>query len=363
MGFPTTEPSTRRAPLHLDWEDFNRLSGSEKAELLSTVRRPLDLTLLAQQFDRTQVERVFSLANRLRSGLNQRDFAKRLRTVLADKSCTLYFPQCSTRTFVSFSLAAQSLGMIVEEIRDPEFSAEYKGESEIDTLLALAQLSDLIVAREGTGLLLERFAFEVLKRGLPVRIINGGSGADQHPTQALLELYTLQSYINIDSPAHKRVAFIGDLKRSRTARSLAFLLSIYPQVEQVYVAPNELQIGEDVVAYLNSRSVVTSNTESLDEVISEIDAMYLMRIQDEYGTTSDALRERYSNYYLTPQRIARMKKDACVVHPLPRRDELPPSFDHDPRAAYWTAVSLGKVLRMALILTMFDIQESELMSL
>jgi aspartate carbamoyltransferase catalytic subunit len=340
--------------MRLTWDDFRKLTPKEMVPHLATgPDARIQRLIYAQQFTKPILEQLISLAEFIRT--SDRDQMQYLRRVLSTRSCVLYFPQCSTRTFTSFSLAAQSIGMMVEEIRDPELSAMYKGESEIDTLLTLATLADLVVLRQMDSKLTDFFVYELIKKGLPTRVINGGSGSDQHPTQALLELYTLRSHLDFTSADRAMsIAFVGDLSRSRTARSLSYLLALYPQVKHIFVAPAELQIGKDLLGYLREKSIDYNLTDSLDEILPVADAFYMMRIQDEYSETSEELRERYHHYHLTIEKVRSMKPHACIIHPLPRRAEIPVEVDEDPRAKYWEAVLRGKYIRMALLLYMFD---------
>ncbi|MCA8991798.1 MAG: hypothetical protein KDA88_07455 [Planctomycetaceae bacterium] len=330
---------------------------SQLAPFLRTEDSRIQSLIFAQQFSRDLIERLVRCADQCRSLMLDREGARFLKSRLADKAVALYFPQCSTRTFTSFSFAAQSLGMMVEEIRDTELSAMYKGESELDMLLTLSTLADAVVMRQMDAEVGLTLAYEIRKRGMQTKIINAGSGADQHPTQALLELYTLLSHFREtaaefgDHP--KTVSFVGDLKRSRTARSLCYLLGNYPKIKQVFVAPAELQMESDLLGYLDECEVAYECLESLDDVIGESDAIYMMRIQDEYSATSEELRRRYEQYHLPVEKLNRMKSTACILHPLPRRAEIPIEIDYDSRAKYWDAVRCGKHMRMALLLHMF----------
>jgi aspartate carbamoyltransferase catalytic subunit len=250
--------------------------------------------------------------------------------------------------------------MMCEEIRDPEMSSTYKGESELDTLLTLAELADAVIMRQGDHSLIDRFAFEVARRGLSTRILNGGSGSEQHPTQALLEIYTLISHFDLaNTTGTFTVGIVGDLLRSRTARSLSYLLALYPRIRQIFIAPEELQMGPDLLEYLHETGAAYDLTESMDDALPSLDAIYMMRIQDEYGTTSEETRRRYADYRLTTERVQRLQRDACILHPLPRREELPIEIDADPRARYWEAVNRGKFIRMALLLHMFGQDDPE----
>lgn len=348
----------------LTWSDFKTRSPREKGPYLRDSDGHLQVVVYSQQFDRALLDHLFALADLIRSSKYNEQVRAYVRTLLNTKSCALYFTQPSTRTFTSFSLAAQTVGMISEEIRDPELSSLYKGESEVDTLLTLAELADAIVIRQGDHSFIERFAFEVMNRGYGTRIVNGGSGSEQHPTQALLDLYTLVSHFELRSVegGSFSVAIVGDLKRSRTAHSLSYLLALYPRIKQFFVAPNELQMGEGLIEYLNDNNIEHARTDDLDAVLPDMDAVYMMRMQDEYGTTSEGLRRKYAEYCLTTDRVSKMKPRAGILHPLPRRAELPMEIDFDRRALYWEAVNRGKFIRIALLLHMFGKDNIEMIA-
>jgi aspartate carbamoyltransferase catalytic subunit len=347
-------------PTSLTWPEFEALSPSQKGEYLLLPDGNLQALIFSQQFNRELLDHLITLADLIRSAHYNDQLRRYVRSLLMEKSCALYFTQPSTRTFTSFSLAAQMVGMINEEIRDPEMSSVYKGESEIDTLLTLAELVDCIIMRQGSHSVIERFAYEVITRGLPTRIVNGGSGPEQHPTQALLDVYTLVSHFDLNqTDATFHMAFVGDLQRSRTARSLSYLLALYPHVKHIFIAPDELQMGEDLTAYLDENGITYERTDDFDGVLPDIDAVYMMRMQDEYGTTSEETRKRYDDFRLNTGRVAKMKPTAAILHPLPRRTELPIEIDADPRAMYWEAVNRGKYARIALLLHMFGKDDLE----
>lgn len=348
----------------LAWPDFKAMSPREKGKYLRAPEGNLQVVVYSQQFDRSLLDHLFALAELVRSSKYNEQVRAYVRTLLCTKSCALYFTQPSTRTFTSFSLAAQTVGMICEEIRDPELSSLYKGESEIDTLLTLAELADTIVIRQGDHSFIERFAFEVMVRGYQTRVVNGGSGSEQHPTQALLDLFTLVSHFDINNTQSGSfsVAIVGDLKRSRTAHSLSYLLALYPHIHQFFVAPDELQMERGLIQYLDENNIHHEQTGNLDAVLPDMDAVYMMRMQDEYGTTSEELRRQYGEYCLTTDRVQRMKPKAGILHPLPRRAELPIEVDADPRALYWEAVNRGKFIRIALLLHMYGKDNIEMIN-
>lgn len=336
---------------NLSWSDFKSLRPSQRGKYLESNTNNLTNLIYTQQLNKTLVDELFHITDIIYNNKNNNVFMSEIKNMLSTKACSLYFPQCSTRTFTSFSFAAQSLGMMVEEIRDIELSAMYKGESELDTLLTLSSLSDMLITRQMDPTLTEQIAYEIRSRNLSTKIINGGSGADQHPTQALLELYTILSYLDLQD--NSVVCFVGDLLRARAARSLAYLLALYPNVKQVFIAPDELQIGDDVKSYLDENNIQYQCINSLDDGLKEADAVYVMRIQDEYSMTSEMIRREYEKYHLSLERVKMMKQTSCIIHPLPRRFELPIEIDADHRAKYWEAVQRGKYLRTSLIAYMF----------
>ena len=343
------------------WNEFERLKPTDKIKYLSFDSGTIQSLIYAQQLRREIIERIINIAEVIRTSTSDLAFMKHLSNLLNINTCALYFTQCSTRTFTSFSVAAQSLGMHIEEVRNPEMSSMYKGESELDTLLTLATLCEVIVIRQMDSTLTDRLAYEICSRNLPTRVINGGSGSDQHPTQALLDMYSLfvhSDFLNTEIKDFK-VAIVGDLKRSRTARSLSYLLALYPKIKQYFIAPAELQMADDILEHLNQHSVQYQCSESLDQHLNEVDVFYMMRIQDEYSHTSEELRKAYESFYLSIKKVQLMKESACILHPLPRRLEIPIEIDKDHRAKYWDTVALGKIIRMALLLYMFGYDDPE----
>ncbi|MBX3372242.1 MAG: hypothetical protein KF817_00255 [Phycisphaeraceae bacterium] len=358
-GAPTVRRSDEAMPE--SYEEFRSWSPRQRSGILRGPDGRLRALLYAQQFDRALLEQLVALAERIRSAEPEGAFRAALSRALRGRAAALYFQQPSTRTFVSFSLAAQGIGMVTEEIRSPERASLVKGETTLDTLLTLAELSDCVILRHDDPEAIERFAWEIHDRGLPTRLVNAGSGADQHPTQALLDIATLISRFDLsrtDPPL--TVGIVGDLRRARTARSLSYLLALYPTVRQVFIAPPDLAMGRDLVTALEERGVTLVETTEFDAVIEELDAVYLTRMQDEYGETSETVRALFGNYRLSSERAARLRPHACVLHPLPRREELPIELDRDPRTRHWEAVHRGRFLRMALLLHMFGKDTTDL---
>jgi aspartate carbamoyltransferase catalytic subunit len=187
----------------------------------------------------------------------------------------------------------------------------------------------------------------------PVPIINAGSGKDQHPTQALLDVYTLQrSFEEQGGIEGKVIAMVGDLKRGRTVRSLSYLLRNYAGVKILYAAPPEFQIGDDIRDYLRHNGIQFEEHDSLGAVLSSADALYMTRIQDEHDEIGKSKSE-YQDFCLYQEHLARMKPDAIIMHPLPRRGEIEVAVDKDPRAIYWRQERNGMWIRAGLITMIF----------
>jgi len=181
-----------------------------------------------------------------------------------------------------------------------------------------------------------------------MRIINAGSGSDQHPTQALLDFYTIWKY----GLENKKVAFVGDLLRGRTVRSLSLLLNLIPSIKLYFVSPDKFQIKNDILEQLNIDYVCTDDFE---KVLPEMDVVYMVRLQDEYGGTNEVIDT--NKYSINNSNINRLKNDAIILHPLPRRNEIAVEIDKDKRAKYWEQVENGMWIRVSLIINIFAINE------
>jgi aspartate carbamoyltransferase catalytic subunit len=311
--------------------------------------------LNVQQFNRAFLEEICNLADKIREIARTKAGMEYLASTLHHKQAMLYFVQPSTRTFLSFYSACQVLGIKCAEVRDPKTSSEIKGESEEDTVRTFSSYFDLIIMRHPRANFAEKIADLLNDTERPVPVINAGSGKDQHPTQALLDIYTLRrSFTHRGGIDQKNIAFAGDLLRGRTVRSLACLLTEFKEVRQYFVAPPEFQIGKDILEFLDERGVAYEVTEDFEAVIPEADAIYMTRLQDEWDAeeTSKATIdiERFS---FREEHLQLLKPDGVLLHPLPRRQEIAVAVDADPRAAYWRQVRNGMWIRVALIAIVF----------
>jgi aspartate carbamoyltransferase catalytic subunit len=275
--------------------------------------------------------------------------------MLSEKRAMLYFSQPSSRTFLSFYAACQIVGMKPAEVRDTSTSSEVKGESPEDSVRTFSSYFDMIIMRNPVGGFAERIAWLLSNTERPVPVLNAGSGKDQHPTQALLDIYTLtRSFEDRGGIEGKRIAFVGDLARGRTVRSLATLLTLYPGVKQYFVAPPSLQIGEDITQALEQAGMEFEITGDFEKVLPEVDAIYMTRIQDEWDVGEESRSLDTTPFHLTADRMPFLKEDAIIMHPLPRRKEIAVEVDSDPRAMYWRQVRNGMWTRAALMLLVFE---------
>jgi aspartate carbamoyltransferase catalytic subunit len=256
---------------------------------------------------------------------------------------TLFY-EPSTRTRFSFEAAMHRLGgSVVSTENAAEFSSVAKGETLEDTVRILNGYADVLVIRHyevGSA----RRAASVSR----IPVINAGDGAGQHPTQALLDLYTIHKEIgSIDG---LRIAMVGDLAQGRTVRSLAYLLSKYQGIRIFFVAPPLLKMKEDILDHLREKGVWYTEETDLDKVLPEVNVVYQTRIQKErFGDRIADYEQCRGVYLITPGSLRIMKADAIVMHPLPRLDEISKEVDSDPRAAYFRQAQNGVCVRMALL--------------
>jgi aspartate carbamoyltransferase catalytic subunit len=310
-----------------------------------------------RQFDRALLDELCTLTTQVRRIAKSSDGARKLQALLPHKRAMLYFNQPSTRTFLSFSNACHVLGIRISEIRDASTSSEVKGESFEDSIRTFSSYVDLIVMRTwGEGL--AQTSADLMDRiQRPVPIINAGSGRDQHPTQALLDIYTLErSFEHMGGIDGKTIALMGDLKRGRTVRSLAYLMKNYRDVTLIFVAPKPFQMGETIKQHVVDNGNRFVETESLHEVLPELNALYMTRLQKEYDTEQESASFDHAQFHFGPKELTLLKDDASILHPLPRGPELDPAVDADPRAVYWRQERNGMWMRVALLIKIFGVQ-------
>ena len=305
--------------------------------------------LSASQFNRAFLDYMYELINQIRKFDKTKDGLMYLQSLLPHRRAMLYFTQPSTRTFMSFQAACTILGIKPSEIRDTATSSERKGESIDDSLRTFASYVDLIVMRAPVAGLSDRIATLLDTTPRPVPIINAGSGPDEHPTQALLDIYTLQrSFKSAAGIEGKTICMVGDLKRGRTIRSLSRLLANYPGTRLIFCSPPEFKIADDLRQFLRGRDISFEETTNFTAAIEAADAIYMTRVQDEYDQAG-ASKVDTRAYCLKQEHLPLLRRDSVIMHPLPRRDELDPAIDQDPRAKYWRQERNGMWTRVALI--------------
>jgi aspartate carbamoyltransferase catalytic subunit len=293
----------------------------------------------AQQFDRPTLMNIFELTKQMEQVVHLGGIVEFHHRIMA----TLFY-EPSTRTRFSFETAMHRLGgRVVTTENAAEFSSVSKGETLEDTIRILNGYADVIVMRH-----YEVGSAKRASRVSRVPIINAGDGAGQHPTQALLDLYTIQKEIGrVDG---LRIAMVGDLANGRTVRSLAYLLTKFQGIKIHFVAPPLLKMKDDILAYLRKRGVEYAEENTLETVLPEVDVVYQTRIQKErFGDRLEDYDASRGIYVINKGTLKLMKPNAIIMHPLPRVDEIAMEVDDDPRAAYFRQAQNGLYVRMALL--------------
>jgi aspartate carbamoyltransferase catalytic subunit len=293
--------------------------------------------LRADQFSVDEIERILEAARRYETALEAGEVLDELRgKVLA----TLFF-EPSTRTRLSFETAMHRLGGRVVTVAEAKSSSAAKGESLHDTIKAVEGYADVIVLRHP-----QIGAAEEAARATDVPILNAGDGAGQHPTQSLLDLYTLVK--EQGGVAGLTIALAGDLKNGRTVHSLADLLTNY-DVGFTFVAPEALRMPSEIVERIRSKGIAFRETESLADAIATCDVLYMTRIQRERFDDPAEYDRLKDAYVLDRSMLAEGRETMTIMHPLPRVNEIATDVDGLPGAAYFRQAANGVPVRMALL--------------
>lgn len=279
-----------------------------------------------------------------RSSIDMREIARQGGCdLLKGKIIATWFAEESTRTRLSFESAALKLGAgVVSSTNARQFSSTSKGEILEDTVRVLQYYADCIVMRyheEGGA----ARAAHISK----VPIINGGDGSGQHPTQSLLDLFTIYDELGAIDGLH--VALVGDLKHGRTVHSLAYLLGKFDNISLSLVSLDNLQMPKDILDYLNRHNVKWKAYDRLDDVITNVDVLYQTRVQKGRFTSIEEYEQSKGTLSITRDLANSMKMDAIILHPLPRVDEIRYSVDDNHRAKYFVQAENGLYVRMALL--------------
>jgi aspartate carbamoyltransferase catalytic subunit len=299
-----------------------------------TPSRVLGHVISSEQFDRPLLDALFSRATALERVRDER---------LAHRIMATLFYEPSTRTRLSFEAAMLRLGgAVLGTEAAHSFSSAIKGETLEDTIRMVSTYADVIVLRHDQAGAAARAAAVS-----SVPLVNAGDGPGEHPTQALLDLYTIER--ELGRLPGVRVAFCGDLRFGRTARSLALLLALYPDVRFAFVAPDVVQVGPDILARLDARGVPYTLAGRLNDVIGDVDVVYQTRVQKERFTEPAEFEQARSAIRIDAETMRQLPAHAIVMHPLPRVDEIAAEVDADPRAAYFRQAANGVAIRMALL--------------
>lgn len=295
----------------------------------------------ASQFDKNTLQQIFSLTEKIKSG-------KFKRNILSDKIMATLFYEPSTRTRFSFESAMHRLGgSVISTENAKEFSSAIKGETLEDTVRIVNGYSDVIVIRH-----FKKGTAQIASEHSRVPVINAGDGEGEHPTQALLDIFTIFSKIHHDDFT---VAMIGDLKYGRTVHSLSYLLSLYPKVKIIFVSPKILTIPKNLATHLKKHNMNFIETEDFKTALTNADVIYQTRIQKERFKNEKEYKKYFGKFILDKNTLKIIKKKAIIMHPLPRINEITKDVDYDKRAVYFEQAQNGVFTRMALLMTLFDI--------
>lgn len=308
--------------------------------------------LRSQQFDRTMLQNLFSITDDIKSKFETKEGQLELKKKLADKMMFNIFYEPSTRTRISFASAGIHLGMdVVFTENAREFSSAAKGETLEDSIRVMCQYRpDTIVMRHYEIGASERAAAVA---GDSVAIINAGDGGGQHPTQALLDLYTIQNELGkVDD---LNIVIGGDLQNGRTARSLCYLLSKFSNIKVTLVSPPELRMERDIIEHLTEHGIEYVETDNeLEKLAVSADVIYWTRIQSERIADKELVARCQDKYIIDKNITSRMKEKSIILHPLPRVHEISKEIDSDPRSAYFRQAGNGMFVRMALLLELLQ---------
>ncbi|XP_076085937.1 multifunctional protein CAD-like [Mytilus galloprovincialis] len=315
---------------------------------MSTILQPVGLphythgvtghhVLTVKAFQKEQLHHLFNLAHQFRLAVI-RD--KSLDFILKGKVMASMFYEVSTRTSCSFSAAMQRLGGTVVYMDEAHSSAQ-KGETLEDSVMTMSGYSDVIVIRHPKPGAVTSAAQLSRKP-----VINAGDGVGDHPTQALLDVFTIREEIGTCNGL--TVTMVGDLKNGRTVHSLAKLLTQY-RVKFRYVSPDLLKMPDSVKNLVAEKGIPQEEFSSLEDALPETDVLYMTRIQKERFSSSDQFEKAFGQFIVTPELMTKAKKKMVVMHPLPRNNEISTAFDTDPRAAYFRQTENGMFVRMALL--------------
>lgn len=292
-----------------------------------------------KQFNRADLEYIFGVAHEMRG------MVERVGTfdLLKGKILANLFYEPSTRTSSSFTAAMERLGGSVIPINEVKYSSVTKGESLMDTVRTLECYADVIVLRHP-----ETGSAAIAAKAARKPLINAGDGTGEHPTQALLDLFTIFEELGVGVVDGLTVTMLGDLKYGRTVHSLARLLSLF-KIRLNYVSPDILRMPKEVMDEVSAKGISQAEFSTLEKVLPETDVLYVTRVQKERFEDPADYEKVKGAYVIDPEVMKAAKQNMIVMHPLPRVTEISMDFDDDPRAAYFRQMEYGLYVRMALL--------------
>ena len=296
------------------------------------------------QFDRSDLEKIFVLADRMREIAR----GKIRNTLLDGKILANLFLEASTRSRMSFASAFMRLGGQVNSTTGMAFSSMAKGESLEDTIRVVEKYCDIIAMRNP-----ETGAAQKAADVATVPVINAGDGVGEHPTQAFLDAYTIKA--EKGKTDDLTIAMTGDLKYGRTVHSLAKLMSNYDGTKYIFAAPDDFQMPDEIVNDLKAKGFAVTQTDDLDGNLPETDVVYSTRLQKERLEEEDQDKDINSVFQITREKIEKLcKEDVTIMHPLPRNEEVATDVDDLPNAAYFRQAEYRMQIIMALYLLIFN---------
>lgn len=311
--------------------------GKNTAEKINSNFKGKDI-LSSDQFSPKDIEILFQAADNMKKLVA----AKGGADLLNKKIITALFYEPSSRTFGSFISAAQRLGGGILPIQNMSDSSVKKGETLEDTARVFESYSDVLIVRHPEVGSVKKFADVV-----EIPVINAGDGIGEHPTQALTDLFTI--YEKFEKVDNLHVAFLGELAHYRPVNSLAKLLSLYPKIKMSFVASAGVGLNPQVKNLLNDKHISIKETENLDEVIKDVDILYVTRVKKEF-MSEELYKKIQGKYIVDKNTLNKMKEKSIVMHCLPRVGEISTEIDTDPRAVYLRAqIKNGMYVRMALL--------------
>ena len=298
------------------WDEFYSKPVDEKLEFYKQKGRVFDV-IFAQQFDRQFLDDLCDLADKIRLLAKTKAGAQKLSSF-----CRTSGP-CSTSSSPPPGPSCRSERLLPpgpERLREPRYEHQLRGERRVpeDTIRTFASYLDLIISRHPEAGFAEKTSWVLNQTERPVPVLNGGSGPDQHPTQALLDIYTLQrEFQAIGGIDGKKIAMVGDLKRGRTVRSLSYLMKNYKNVTLYFVAPEVFRMQDDIKAFLNKHAIPFHETDDFESVMPKVDAIYMTRIQNEYASDPKSETETFPNFHF--------REGTPHQDPRPLRPHAPPA--------------------------------------